>query len=74
MTTRGHIIKTLREEKGMSQEKLADGICSISTLSKIENNIQVVSASNFNELLEKMGENPEKYSFTMEKYEEDAVF
>lgn len=39
----GSLIKFLREEKGISQEKLADGIMARTNLSRLENGVQDIS-------------------------------
>ena len=73
MLYKGGIVRMLREQKGMSQEELADGICSIATLSKIENGMQAPGWSRFEAFLEKLGEDPRKYTFAMDKNEYEAI-
>lgn len=51
----GEWIKTKREELGLSQEELADGICSVPTLSRIENGRRAPSAEHFQRILERLG-------------------
>lgn len=51
----GTRIKNRREELGMSQRELCEGYCSPSTLSRIENNIQIPSNSLAKDLLERLG-------------------
>ena len=43
----GQRIRGVRESRGMTQEELADGICSTGTLSKIENGLQVPKRKTF---------------------------
>ncbi|WP_191013556.1 helix-turn-helix domain-containing protein [Treponema zioleckii] len=51
----GQSIKSARERKRISQSILCDGICSIATLSKIENGLQNPSATVMEALLERLG-------------------
>lgn len=55
----GQIIYNIRKERGMTQEQLAEGICSISYLSKIENDQSNSSDEIVELLLEKLGLNIE---------------
>lgn len=54
MDIRGLFIKKKRIEKEMSLEALAHGICSISYLSKIENNIIIANDEIYNKLFTKL--------------------
>lgn len=51
----GTHIKNRREVLGLSQEELAEGLCSVSNLSRIENNEQVPSRNTAKDLLERLG-------------------
>ena len=51
----GQIIKLTREAIGLSQEELADGVCSVQTLSRIENGKVKVKKKTYQQLMEKMG-------------------
>lgn len=51
----GAYIKQQREAKGWSQEFLCEGVCSRTTLSRIENDSQVPSFTTLNKLFEKLG-------------------
>ncbi len=51
----GQSIKSARERKRIPQSILCDGICSIATLSKIENGLQNPSATVMEALLERLG-------------------
>ncbi len=51
----GAIIKARREEMGISQEDLADGICAVPTLSRIENGTQLPTKNHLEALLERLG-------------------
>ena len=51
----GTYIKKRREELGMSQEELCEGFCSVSSLSRIENNQQDPSRNLTKNLLERLG-------------------
>lgn len=52
----GEMIQRIRKETQMTQEQLAGGICSTSTLSKIENGSQIPSRQTFQRLMERLGE------------------
>ena len=56
----GFIIKCRREELGYTQEDLADGICSVPTLSRIENGERLPTREHFEMLVQRLG-----YSDTM---------
>lgn len=51
----GTYIKKRRKELGISQEDLCEGLCSVSTLSRLENNQQTPSRSLARQLLERLG-------------------
>ncbi len=51
----GAIIKARRMELGFSQEDLADGICAVPTLSRIENGTQLPTKNHLEALLERLG-------------------
>ena len=51
----GYIIKHRREQLGYSQEDLADGICSVSTLSRIENGDRLPSKNKYEMLMQRLG-------------------
>ena len=53
----GTIIRELRMKKGFSQKELAEGICSLKQLSRIENNTSEASAYVIYELSFRLGEN-----------------
>lgn len=57
----GEVIKRTRESLGLTQEALCDGICSVETLSRIENGRHVPGRSNFQALMERMGKCGERY-------------
>jgi len=48
----GPILKARREELGLSQEDLADGICSVPTLSRIENGERMPTKNHFEMLMQ----------------------
>ena len=56
----GLIIKLTREARGISQEELSDGVCSVQTLSRIENGKVKVKRTTYQQLMEKMGREGEK--------------
>lgn len=51
----GPLIKQRREELGYSQEELADGICSVPTLSRIENGERLPNKQHSEMLLQRLG-------------------
>lgn len=51
----GTYIKKRREELKMSQEELCEGLCAVSSLSRIENNQQDPSRNLTKNLLERLG-------------------
>ena len=51
----GPLIKQKREELGLTQEDLADGICSVPTLSRIENGERLPNKSHSEMLLQRLG-------------------
>lgn len=55
----GDVLRDARRRHGLTQEELAFGICSVSTLSKIETGKQMPHCRTFEALMQRMGE-PEK--------------
>lgn len=51
----GDTLRQLRRQKGLSQEELAEGICSTVSISRIENGNQIPSQPVLEALLEKLG-------------------
>ena len=51
----GDIIRSLRKQAGLSQEELADGICSAVSISRIENGVQMPSSAVLDKILDKLG-------------------
>lgn len=51
----GYFIKQRRIELGISQEELADGICSVATLSRIENGDNSPKQKNMSDILQRLG-------------------
>ena len=56
----GDIIRLTRLSMGMSQEELSANICSLPTLSRIENGRTSVKKDTYRKLMERMGRNGEK--------------
>lgn len=56
----GDMIKLTRLAIGMTQEELSDNICSVQTLSAIENGKRKVKKRTYQQLMERMGRNGEK--------------
>lgn len=57
----GQTIQNARRRCGMTQEQLADGICSVSSLSKIENDRQVPHYRTFEALMQRLGEQYDQF-------------
>lgn len=57
----GEVIKRTRESLGMTQEQLAEGICTAETLSRIETGKRTPNRANFKALMERLGKCGEKY-------------
>ena len=51
----GSIIRSRRIELGLSQEQLADGICSVPTLSRFENGERMPTKNHFEMLMQRLG-------------------
>ncbi len=51
----GPVIRGRREELGLTQEDLADGICSVPTLSRIENGERMPTKNHFDMLMQRLG-------------------
>lgn len=68
----GNFIKKSRKELNITQEELCDGICSISYLSKIENNQIVPNEFYVREIMEKL--NVDELVLTNSLKEKDYVF
>lgn len=60
--TIGDMVFDTREARGYSQEELSFGICSTSSLSRIENNAQVPGKRLFDALMQRMGVSASIYS------------
>lgn len=63
----GEMIRTTRKNLGLSQEKVSEGICSVATLSRIENGERVPSKVNFDALMQRMGQSGEMYDVYLGK-------
>lgn len=72
MFTVGYVIKNLRKQQRITQEKLCEGICTPSYLSKIENGDANVSDSTINSLLQRLGQESSKY--IVFKTEKELIF
>lgn len=75
----GEIIRLARQTSGMSQEELCENICSVETLSRIENGKHRVKKETYRQLMERMGRITEKtyavcVSKDMELIEERAYY
>lgn len=57
----GEVIRRTREGLGITQQELCEGICTVETLSRIENGRRSPNRANFQALMERMGKSGEKY-------------
>lgn len=65
----GPIIRNRRMELGFSQEDLADGICSVPTLSRIENGERMPTKNHFEMLMQRLGYSAMSLDYFTEKKE-----
>ena len=63
----GPILKVRREELGLSQEDLADGICAVPTLSRIENGERMPTKNHFEMLMQRLGYSAMSLDFFTDK-------
>lgn len=56
----GDVIRLTRQAVGMTQEMLCENICSVETLSRIENGKHKVKRDTYRRLMERMERIPEK--------------
>lgn len=63
----GKIIKSRREALGLSQEDLADGICAVTTLSRIENGERLPTRNHMDAFMQRLG-----YSATSVEFYTDS--
>lgn len=68
----GIIIKERREELGISQEILADGICAVPTLSRIENGERIPTKTHFEMLMQRLGYSAVSLDFFTDKQDFQA--
>lgn len=71
--TIGDMIYENRVVRGYSQEELSFGVCSTSSLSRIENNTQVPSKKLFDALMQRLGVSESIYSAFISKEEMELV-
>lgn len=73
--TFGEVIRGIRKAKGMTQEAVAEGICSPSSLSKMENDSQVPSRQKFRQIMERLGESGYSYAhfFSVKDREKERI-
>lgn len=63
----GPVIRNRRIELGLSQEDLADGICSVPTLSRIENGERMPTKNHFEMLMQRLGYSAMSLDFFTDK-------
>ena len=62
------VIRLTRKAAGITQEQLSDGICSVETLSRIENGKHAVKRETYSQLMARMGRNTSRcYALCMSK-------
>lgn len=61
--TIGEMLESLREKRGVSKERLSDGICSKITLNRYERDERIPDKFVIDSLLERLEQNPEKLEF-----------
>lgn len=65
----GNLIRQMRMEQGMTQEVLAEDICTASYLSRVENGSQIPSRRIYQLLMERLGESGSFYDHEQEERE-----
>lgn len=65
----GRFIRERRTARGIPQEELCDGICDVTTLSRIENGKALPRNLTLHMLLERLGEPDHYYTVPMDEYE-----
>ena len=65
----GPIIRNRRVELGFSQEDLADGICSVPTLSRIENGERMPTKNHFEMLMQRLGYSAMSLDFFTDRHD-----
>ena len=65
----GEYIRQNRQNQGLSQEKLCEGICEPMTLSRLENGKQTPSRNRIKALLQRLGLPDDRYFALLNKYE-----
>ncbi len=63
----GPVLKARREELGLSQEDLSDGICAVPTLSRIENGERLPTKNHFEMLMQRLGYSAMSMDFFSDK-------
>ena len=69
----GEYIRHHRQDKGLSQEKLCEGICEPMTLSRLENGSQTPSFSCVNALLQRLGLPDDRFTALLSQNELEIV-
>ena len=69
----GDIVRMTRQAMGISQEELSDGICSVQTLSRIENGKVNVKKKTYQQLMERMGRDGTKNYSVLSTEEYDVL-
>jgi len=69
----GNLVRELRKMKGLTQEKLAEGICSRSTILMIEKGERKPDWFTFRNIMARLGEDPNKFNIEIADNEETFV-
>ena len=69
----GEVIQKRRKSLGITQEQLSEGICSVQTLSRVENGKHQISWEKFKRLMEKLGMPSEKYSLVIKVDDMESI-
>ncbi len=72
--TNGNVIKKIREERGYTQSQVSDGICSISTLSRIENDNHKPGRAMCGFILERLGESEDLFDEYFGDYDYEIYY
>lgn len=67
--TLGELLKETREKRKISKTRLSKGLCTITALSRYENDERIASKVLVDALLERLGINPYKYEFIISEEE-----
>ena len=70
----GLLLKTLRKEEKVSLKELSRGICSVTTLSRIENGERKASKILFDAIISKLGKNSDKWDLILTENDKALLY